>query len=90
VHETLAATEPKLTKRRILATGPETDLYSIGHSIYSTTAFLPVYNHVVMALPVEPDHIEPITKQMEREGVNGKGKGEKDREGERKRKEGER
>jgi hypothetical protein len=57
VEVTMANIEPKLVKRRILATTPPTDV--LHRATLVTTALIPVYNHVFMALPIEPKHTEP-------------------------------
>jgi hypothetical protein len=46
--------EPTATKRQIMATTSPTD--AIHKATLITTALLPVYNHVLMVLPVEPHH----------------------------------
>jgi hypothetical protein len=56
VINTMAKIEPKAVKRRILATTPPTDM--LHRSTLVTTALIPVYNHVIMALPVESQHTE--------------------------------
>jgi hypothetical protein len=62
VEVTMANIEPKLLKRRILATTPPTDV--LHRATLVTTALIPVYNHVFMALPVEPKHTEPLFSEI--------------------------
>jgi hypothetical protein len=62
VINTMAQIEPKAVKRRILATTPPTDI--LHRSTLVTTALIPVYNHVFMALPVEPQHTEPLFSEI--------------------------
>jgi hypothetical protein len=62
VEVTMAAIEPKLIKRRILATTPPTDV--LHRATLVTTALIPVYNHVFMALPVEPRHTESLFSEI--------------------------
>jgi hypothetical protein len=62
VEVTMAAIEPKLVKRRILATTPPTDV--LHRATLVTTALIPVYNHVFMALPVEPRHTELLFSEI--------------------------
>ncbi len=59
---TKAKIEPKLIKRRILATTPPTDILHRANLV--TTALIPVYNHVFMALPVEPHHTENLFSEI--------------------------
>ncbi len=58
----MASIEPKLIKRRILATTPPTDV--LHRATLVTTALVPVYNHVFMALPIEPRHTEPLFSEI--------------------------
>jgi hypothetical protein len=61
VLTTMAQIEPKAIKRRILATTPPTDV--LHRVTLVTTALIPVYNHVFMALPVESKtHREPLLR----------------------------
>ncbi len=62
VEVTMASIEPKLVKRRILATTPPTDV--LHRATLVTTALILVYNHVFMALPVEPKHTEPLFSEI--------------------------
>jgi hypothetical protein len=62
VEANMASIEPKLVKRRILATTPPTDV--LHRATLVTTALIPVYNHVFMALPVEPRHTEPLFSEI--------------------------
>jgi exonuclease III len=50
IIETLRHTDSKLIQRRILATTPPTDL--LHRALLVNTAYMPVINHVLMALPV--------------------------------------
>ena len=54
--------QPKTIKRRILATTPPTDLLHRSRLINS--AFIPIYNHVLMALPVTKDHLDTLDKEV--------------------------
>jgi hypothetical protein len=58
----MAQIEPKAVKRRILATTPPTD--TLHRATLVTTALIPVYNHVFMALPVEPQHTESLFSEI--------------------------
>jgi hypothetical protein len=49
VAETMRQIDPKALKRRILATTPPTDL--LHPALLLNTAYIPIYNHVFMALP---------------------------------------
>jgi hypothetical protein len=62
VLTTMAKTEPKLIKCRILGTTPLTDV--LHRATLVTTALILVYNHVLMALPVEPIHIENLFSEI--------------------------
>jgi hypothetical protein len=62
VLNTMTKIEPKAIKRRILATTPPTDI--LHRSTLVTTALIPVYNHVFMALPVEPQHTESLFSEI--------------------------
>ncbi len=62
VLNTMEKIEPKAIKCRILATTPPTDI--LHRSTLVTTALIPVYNHVFMALPVEPRHTEPLFSEI--------------------------
>jgi hypothetical protein len=62
VEVTMANIEPKLVKRRILAITPSTDVFH--RATLVTTALIPVYNHVFMALPVELKHTEPLFSEI--------------------------
>jgi hypothetical protein len=58
VTMTMAQIDPKAIKQRILATTAPTD--TLHRATLVTTALIPVYNHIFMALPVEPQHTEPL------------------------------
>ncbi len=62
VEVTMANIKPKLVKRKILATTPPTDV--LHRATLVTTALIPVYNHVFMALPIEPKHTEPLFSEI--------------------------
>jgi hypothetical protein len=62
VLTTMAQIEPKTIKRRILATTPPTDV--LHRATLVTTAHIPIYNHVFMALPVEPLHTENLFTEI--------------------------
>jgi hypothetical protein len=59
---TMAKIEPKIIKRRILATTQPTDV--LHRATLVTTALIPVYNHVFMALPVELLHTENLFSEI--------------------------
>jgi hypothetical protein len=62
VLTTMTQIEPKTIKRRILATTPPTDV--LHRATLVTTALIPIYNHVFMALPVEPIHTENLFSKI--------------------------
>ena len=62
VQETMRQIQPKTIKRRILATTPPTDLLHRARLINS--AFIPIYNHVLMALPVTKGHLDTLDKEV--------------------------
>ena len=53
-------TDPKLVKRRILATTPPTDL--LHRALLINTAYVPIYNHILMALPLTTHNLEELDK----------------------------
>ncbi len=59
--EATLAIEPKAIKWHIMATMPPTDVLHRATPII--TALLQVYNHVFMALPVEPTHTKVAYKE---------------------------
>ncbi len=74
VTTTMAQIEPKAIKRRILATTSPTDV--LHRATLVTTALIPVYNHLFMALPMEPQHTENLFSKILRflwtKQVNGR------------------
>jgi hypothetical protein len=62
VLTTMTQIEPKTIKRRILASTPPTDV--LHRAALVTTALIPIYNHVFMALPVEPIHTENLFSKI--------------------------
>jgi len=62
VQETIRQIQPKTIKRRILATTPPTDLLHRARLINS--AFVPIYNHVLMALPVTKEQLDNLDKEV--------------------------
>jgi hypothetical protein len=62
VAVTMAHIKLKAIKRYILAITPPTDILHIATLINVT--LLPVNNHVIMALPVEPEHTEELDKEV--------------------------
>jgi hypothetical protein len=56
----MAAIDPKAIERRILATTPPTDMLHRGLQV--NLAFIPIYNHVFMALPITNNHIDELQK----------------------------
>jgi hypothetical protein len=61
VTETMSKIDPKALKRRILATTPPTDL--LHRALLIKTAFIPMYNHVFMALPTYREQGEMLYKE---------------------------
>jgi hypothetical protein len=47
----MEAIDPKARKRHILATTPPTDI--LHRAMLVNVAFIPIYNHIFMALPVD-------------------------------------
>lgn len=62
IQETIMQTDAKLVKRRILATTPPTDL--LHRALLVNTAFIPVYNHILMALPFTQTQLEVLDKEV--------------------------
>jgi hypothetical protein len=60
VQATMEHTDPKLIKRRILATTPPTDL--LHRALLINTAYIPIYNHILMALPLSTQNLEELDK----------------------------
>ena len=58
--ETLRQISPKAIQRRIMATTPPTDM--LHRSLLINTAFTPIYNHVMMALPIGTEHTAELDK----------------------------
>jgi hypothetical protein len=62
IKATMEAIDPKAIKRRILATTPPTDILHRAVLIYM--ALIPIYNHVMMALPVGKPYIDELQKEV--------------------------
>ncbi|RPH76440.1 MAG: reverse transcriptase family protein, partial [Planctomycetaceae bacterium] len=66
IDETLTTTlqniDIKAIKRRILATAPPTD--TLHRSTLINSALVPLYNHVLMALPATEDALAPLYKEV--------------------------
>jgi hypothetical protein len=62
INATMRETESKLIKRRILATTPPTDL--LHRALLVNTAFTPIYNHILMALPVPQTILEELDAEV--------------------------
>ena len=62
MQETFRQIEPKAIKRRILATTPPTDL--LHRSRLINTAVIPIYNHVLMALPIPEAKLQDLDKEV--------------------------
>jgi len=62
VNETMRQTEVKAIKRRILATTPPTDL--LHRALLVNTAFTPIYNHILMALPIPQTILKEIDAEV--------------------------
>ena len=58
---TMRSIDPKMNKRRIMATTPPTDM--VHRALLVNVALLPIYNHVFMSIPT-PDN---ITENLEKE-----------------------
>ena len=86
VEETIRQIQPKAIMRRILATTPPTDI--LHRATLINAAFLPIYNHVFMAVPVSTEHSDALfkevtkflwTRQQEGQTVNKRTRVSKDR-----------
>ncbi len=62
VEATMVAIDPKAVERRILATTPPTDM--LHRALLVNLAFIPIYNHVFMALPMSCNHIDELQKAV--------------------------
>jgi len=62
IQETMRQIEPKAIKRRILATTPPTDL--LHRAMLIKSAFIPIYNHVFMAIPVSSIHSDNLFDEI--------------------------
>jgi hypothetical protein len=62
IKATMEAIDPKAIKRRILATTPLTDL--LHWAVLVNVAFLPIYNHIFMALPVDKTNTDNLQKDI--------------------------
>ncbi len=60
--ETTQKIDMKAVKRRILATTPPTD--SLHRATLINSALVPLYNHVLMALPVTEAELNPLHKEI--------------------------
>ncbi len=62
IAATMAAIDPKAIERRILATTPPTDMLHC--ALLVNLAFIPIYNHVFMALPITNNHTDELQKAV--------------------------
>ncbi len=62
VTETMRQIDPKALKRRIFATTPPTDL--LHRALLLNTAYIPMYNHVFMALPTLINQGDALQKEV--------------------------
>jgi hypothetical protein len=62
VKATMEAIDSKAIKRRILATTPPTDV--LHRATLINMALIPIYNHVMMALPVGKRYIDELQKEV--------------------------
>jgi hypothetical protein len=62
IKETINKIDLKATKRRILATAPLTDI--LHRATLIDSALTPLYNHVLMALPVTEEDLQPLYKEI--------------------------
>jgi len=60
--ETLRQVQTKALRRRILATTPPTDL--LHRSLLVNVAYVPIYNHIFMALPIQIDQCLQVDKDI--------------------------
>ena len=63
LNETIRTTEAKLIKQRILATSPPTDM--LHRSILVNMAFIPLFNHIFMALPVHDTILDELNMEVQ-------------------------
>jgi hypothetical protein len=62
IKATMEATDPRAIKRRILATTPPTDI--LHQALLINMALIPIYNHVLIALPVGEPYIDELQKEI--------------------------
>ena len=62
IQHTVEHISPKAIQRRILATTPPTDL--LHRALLINTAFLPLYNHVFMAIPIHSKFCDDLFKDV--------------------------
>jgi len=62
VNSTLNKINPKMIKKRIMATTPPTSM--LHKTILINVAIQPIYNHVFMAMPIQADRIKPIFDEI--------------------------
>jgi hypothetical protein len=62
LSETLNKIDLKAAKRRILATAPPTDI--LHRATLINSALIPLYNHVLMALPARETDLQPLCKEI--------------------------
>jgi hypothetical protein len=60
--ETLRQVQTKALRRKILATTPPTDL--LHRSLLVNVAYVPIYNHIFMALPIQPNQCLQVDKDI--------------------------
>jgi hypothetical protein len=62
MRETLQKIDLKSLKRRKLATTPPTDI--LHRATLVNSAMVPLYNHVLMALPTTEQELQPLNKEI--------------------------
>jgi hypothetical protein len=62
IAATMAAIDPKAIERRIFATTPPTNM--LHRALLVNLAFIPIYNHVFMALPIATNHTHEVQKEI--------------------------
>ena len=60
---TMSSIDPKMIKRRIMATTPPTDM--VHRAMLVNVALLPIYNHVFMSIPTPANTIVNLEKEMD-------------------------
>jgi hypothetical protein len=62
IKETISKIDLKTTKRRIMATSPPTEV--LHRATLITSAIIPLYNHVLMAIPAREQDLQPLHKEI--------------------------